>query len=467
MRYAIVFVSTVLFGFPHYQQLGEGVYAAGFAAKYGSANSGWVALDESTLLIDTPKGIDAAEYVTGVEKITGKPVRWVLLTEPEARSSPEMTALEARGIKRIDRTSGGIELIPYSGGRAVFIRNSKVLFTGPAGVNGPRMKLAGRDTAEWLAALETLRKLGAEKVVPGYGSWGDASLLERQRRFLRELRRQVGYMISMERPLEVIEKEVKLPAGDFVWMPYDDPVAEDIRHLYTELTVPAAPFRGKTLSGPKPHALVLIGDRYHEPGHVQDGLQPVFDATGVVPHYTVDVRALNAENLAKVKLLVILRDGMMWPDGPSGKYRIWMTPEQEKAVVDFVNRGGGFLNLHNSMGLYPENGPYLKLVGGKYIGHGPLERFRVEVVDHQHPITRGVRDFFAADEQHTPPYDDQKVHLLLRNRSDEGKTAAAGWAYEPGRGRLCHLASGHTREALGNPEFQRLLRQAVEWLLRR
>jgi type 1 glutamine amidotransferase len=250
-------------------------------------------------------------------------------------------------------------------------------------------------------------------------------------------------------------------------MPYDDPVAEDIRHLYTELTVPAAPFRGKTLSGPKPHALVLIGDRYHEPGHVQDGLQPVFDATGVVPHYTVDVRALNAENLAKVKLLVILRDGMMWPDGPSGKYRIWMTPEQEKAVVDFVNRGGGFLNLHNSMGLYPENGPYLKLVGGKYIGHGPLERFRVEVVDHQHPITRGVRDFFAADEQHTPPYDDQKVHLLLRNRSDEGKTAAAGWAYEPGRGRLCHLASGHTREALGNPEFQRLLRQAVEWLLRR
>jgi len=144
-----------------------------------------------------------------------------------------------------------------------------------------------------------------------------------------------------------------------------------------------------------------------------------------------------------------------------------MTPEQERAVVEFVERGGSFLNLHNSMGLYPDDGPYLKLVGGRYIGHGPLERFRVEVVDPQHPITRGVEDFSVADEQHTPPCDETKVHVLLRNRSDTGQTAAAGWAYEPGRGRLCHLANGHTRESLAHPMYQRLMCNAVEWCLRR
>ena len=136
-------------------------------------------------------------------------------------------------------------------------------------------------------------------------------------------------------------------------------------------------------------------------------------------------------------------------------------PAQEQAVVDFVHRGGGFLNLHNSMGLYPEDGPYLRLVGGRYIGHGPLERFRVEVVDHDHPVTRGVQDFSVADEQHTPPIDAEKVHLLLRNRSDDGQTAAAGWVYEPGQGRLCHLANGHTRESLAHPMYQRLMRNAV------
>ena len=108
-----------------------------------------------------------------------------------------------------------------------------------------------------------------------------------------------------------------------------------------------------------------------------------------------------------------------------------------------------------------------KLVGGRYIGHGPLERFRVEVVDWKHPVTRNVEDFSVADEQHTPPCDETKVHVLLRNRSDDGQTAAAGWVYEPGQGRLCHLANGHTREALLHPMYQQLMRNAVLWCLRR
>jgi hypothetical protein len=45
--------------------------------------------------------------------------------------------------------------------------------------------------------------------------------------------------------------------------------------------------------------------------------------------------------------------------------------------------------------------------------------------------------------------------------------AAAGWVYEPGKGRLCHLANGHTREALRHPMYQRLLRNAVAWCLRK
>ena len=107
-------------------------------------------------------------------------------------------------------------------------------------------------------------------------------------------------------------------------------------------------------------------------------------------------------------------------------------------------------------------------MGGRYIGHGPLERFRVEVVDANHPITRGVEDFSVADEQHTPPYDANKVHLLLRNRSDDGKvTRRPAGRMKPGQGRLCHLANGHTLESLQHPMYQRLLHNAINWLLRR
>ncbi len=261
---------------------------------------------------------------------------------------------------------------------------------------------------------------------------------------------------------------MRLVPDYLVWMPYDTPLAEDVEHVYQELTVPHAPFNGKPPqpNDDRPHAFVLIGDQPHEPGHIEEGLRPVFAAAGVEPHFVVDVHALTAENLARVPLLVILRDGLMRPQAADQPDYVWMTPEQEQAIVDFVHRGGGFLNLHNSMGLYPDNGPYLRLVGGRYIGHGPLERFRVEVVDREHPVTRGVEDFSVADEQHTPPYDAERVHLLLRNRSDNGETAAAGWVYEPGKGRLCHLANGHTRESLNHPMYQRLMQNAVRWCLK-
>jgi type 1 glutamine amidotransferase len=419
---------------PHVQQVAPGVWAAGFSDRRGSANGGWFTTATETVLID----LDPAVYGEEVRRIAGKPVR--------------ATIPEGAPVKRYDG--------------ALHLTGPNVLFAGPEVVNGPRAKLAGRDTAAWLGTLAQLEKLQPAVVVPGFGSWGGPEIIGRQRRFLAELRRQVAYGISMGRPVEAIEREVMLPATYYAWMPYDNPRPEDLRHVYGELTVPAAPFGGKVLAG-GPHALVLIADRYHEPEHLEAGLRPAFEATGVTPHFAVDVRALSAASLSRVQLLVILRDGMLWPEGPSKPYQIWMTPEQEKAVVAFVEGGGGFLNLHNSMGLYPKEGPFLNLVGGRYIGHGPLERFRVEVADRGHPVTRGVEDYFAADEQHTPPYDEGRVRLLLRNRSEEGKTAAAGWAYEPGKGRLCHLASGHTRESLEHPMFQRLLRNAVGWCLRR
>ncbi|MFN7920775.1 MAG: ThuA domain-containing protein [Bryobacteraceae bacterium] len=421
-----------LLALPHTEQVAPGVWASGLADKLGSANIAWVAKGgEVALVHPAPAGISDSDLRTEVARISGKKVRAGSLVEA---------------------------------GEPHFLRESGVLFAGRWVVNGPRANLAGRDTAQWIAKLREFEKLGAKRVVPGQGSWGGAPMLTRQRVFLEEVRRQVGYAISMGRPLAAIQQEVLLPATYYTWMPYDLPSKEDIAHVYGEMTAPQAPFRGAAIRHPA--ALVLIADRFHEPEHLEAGLRPAIEAVGVTPYFTVDVTALNAENLAKVDLLVVLRDGMLWPEGGDKPYKIWMTPEQEKAVVDFVEGGKAFLNLHNSMGLYPENGPYLNLVGGKYIGHGPLERFRVEVVDKAHPITQGVSDWSAADEQHTPPHQD-KVKLLLRNRSDEGQTAAAGWWYEPGRGRLCHLASGHTRDALEHPMYQRLLRNAVEWCLRK
>lgn len=490
---------------PAAKELAPGVYALGSPQRFGAANVGWVIFEDHVTLIGAPHPERLASCLAAVARVTEKPVRRAVLTHVRGGEPEAVRALVRKGIEivvaeeaakplrdalatppntpapsrlqtfanRLVLHDGHQRLEVIALGRAagpadaaVYLPQPQVLFAGAVCVNGPRAELPGSDTLGRLRALQQLRGLSCRTVVPGFGSVGSPAVLERQERYLRELRRQVAHLVAQGRTPADVVAGVKIAPTYLVWMPYDQPSPEDIGHVYRELTVPYAPFGG-TPPAPaaRPRALVLVGDRPHDPGHIEEGLRRALEGAGVETYVAFDARALTAENLKAVQLLVMLRDGLVWPGGDEKPGVGWMTPEQERAVVEFVERGNGFLPLHNSTALYPEGGPFLKLVGGTYRGHGPLEVFRVEVVDRSHPVTRGVTDFEVADEQHTPAPDLERVHLLLKNRSASGEVAAAGWAYRAGRGRVCYLANGHTREAQNHPAYQTLLRNAARWCL--
>jgi type 1 glutamine amidotransferase len=219
-------------------------------------------------------------------------------------------------------------------------------------------------------------------------------------------------------------------------------------------------------SARRPRALALIGDRYHSPVYIRDGLAPAFLRENVPITFIENVEALNAEALRDYQLLVILRDGMNWPNGYDKEHVKWMTQDQQKAIWEFVNNGGGFLPLHNAQGLYPPDGLYYKLFGGDYGGHPDPTMFTVRVEDKNHPVTAGVEDYEIYDEQHMVKYYLDREHQLLRSISRSNKEAAAGWWREVGKGRLVYLSPGHTPEGLGHPMTQRLIRNAIRWCLR-
>jgi len=458
------------------REVAPGVFVLSFSDKHGSANAGWIALDEHVLLVGAPHAEVVPRLLEEAARTAGKPVREAVVLDVGPHAIEAGRSLAARGVgvlegpegvRRLRQAGGGeVEIHPLGpgvggGSVAVLIKPAGVLFTGAACVHGPRVVLPGSNTGLWLQALRKLRGLGAKVVVPGRGTSGGPEVVERHERFLVELRRQVGHCVAQGWPLEPVRKRVRIEPEWLVWMPYDHPTMEDIDHVYSELTVPKAPFALDPFRADERAArvLVVIGDSPHEPGHLE--------AAGVAARLAVDPRSISEETLRSVELLVLLRDGYWWPDGPEKPPRQWMTLEQERAIAAFVERGGGFLALHNATGLYPEKGPYLELLGGTYEGHGPLERFRVRVVDRAHSVTRGVEDYEVADEQHTPRPDLSKVHVILESRSAEGVQAAAGWVRQAGRGRVCYLANGHTRDALNEPMFQKLIRNGIAWCLER
>jgi type 1 glutamine amidotransferase len=240
-------------------------------------------------------------------------------------------------------------------------------------------------------------------------------------------------------------------------------------------------------------AFALIGDRYHNSDYIRTALnKTIGDSLGLAIDFRDDVKSLDAKQLKGYKLLIILRDGMLWPDGypqqsagwpeivseppmpkidPHPVY--WITPAQGKAVKDFVAGGGGVLFYHNVTYISPHNDDFRDVLGAVTEEHPPLRPFKVKILNQNHPITRGVKDFVVTDEQHFVNYQKNPKYLLLQSVNENGLThknlgnsSPAGWAYDYGKGRVCYLAPGHVITALWNPEYQKLQKNAVRWLLR-
>lgn len=248
-------------------------------------------------------------------------------------------------------------------------------------------------------------------------------------------------------------------------------------------------------------AFALIGDESHNSDYIRSALSStlVKDA-GLSIDFTDEERLLSYENLKHYKILIIFRDGLRFPNGYTyamywrpkpdqivsdppiqkkvgGRGVGWMTDQQGRDVKRWVQEGGSLWAFHNNSQLSLMNKDYRDVEGAIYTGHPPIRPFKVKIVNKEHPITRGVSDFIVTDEQHFVVYDKDPKHVLARSVNEDGlefkdesgrvsNTCESVWAYDYGKGRVCFMAPGHAITVMWNPEYEKMQKNAVRWLLR-
>jgi type 1 glutamine amidotransferase len=194
--------------------------------------------------------------------------------------------------------------------------------------------------------------------------------------------------------------------------------------------------------------------------------------------------------------------------------------QQTAFVNDWLQAGGRWLGLHGSSGgrAVRVDGrrrtmvktSYHDMLGGFFINHPPVRRFRVDVPAESHPLTKGLpKSFDVVDElymielQHPERTDVVLTTELAKDPSPpgfgfvyekdtalqaDGKTRVLGYTHEVGKGGVAYVALGHchTPESSSQPfvdtsvdpegktppilrgpwetePFERLLANAIEW----
>lgn len=144
-----------------------------------------------------------------------------------------------------------------------------------------------------------------------------------------------------------------------------------------------------------------------------------------------------------------------------------LTAKARDNLASFVRSGRGLVCFHFSTRAFGDWPGYRDLVGRIWTdgsGHGPRGPFEVKVVDREHPITAGMKDFKADDELYAKLVGDAPIHVLVEAKSEwSGRVEPLAWTLDYGRGRVFSFVLGHDVRAIENGDFARLLTRGTEW----
>jgi type 1 glutamine amidotransferase len=214
---------------------------------------------------------------------------------------------------------------------------------------------------------------------------------------------------------------------------------------------------------PKKALFVWGGWEGHEPKQCVDIFAPWLKEQGfeVEISHSLDTY-LDAEKLKSLDLIVHV---FTMSD---------IKPEQERALEEAVKDGVGLAGWHGGLAdAHRSSVEYEFMVGGQWVAHpGGVIPYRVNVTNHDDPITKGLSDFNMNSEQYYMQVDPIVEVLATTTFSGqyapwiEGVVMPVVWKKMYGKGRVFYTSLGHVAKDFDVPEAREIVKRGLLWAAR-
>ncbi len=256
------------------------------------------------------------------------------------------------------------------------------------------------------------------------------------------------------------------------------------------LSVTAAPLRVLYFTKSSGFEHSVIRQDNGNPSYSEKVLAKLGAREDIVFTTSKDGSLFSPEYLAQFDVLLFYTSGDLTTTGTDRHPGI--TVQGLHALFDFVANGGGFVGLHacadtfhthergggnnpRRLQRYRSNGanadPYVRMLGGEFIRHGPQQVATATITDRKFPGFDGHGNELKVMEEWYTLKDfmpDLRVLLVMQTAGMEGGDYARppfplAWARPHGQGRVAYNAMGHREDVWDSAYFQSMLAGMLKW----
>ncbi|MBI2951705.1 ThuA domain-containing protein [bacterium] len=209
--------------------------------------------------------------------------------------------------------------------------------------------------------------------------------------------------------------------------------------------------------------MVHGGWQGHEPRQCVEVFAPFLRVQG----YEVEIADTLDVYLDEAKMAALSLIVPVWTMGTIAR-------EQEKGLLKAVRSGVGIAGWHGGMAdAFRNNTEYQFMVGGQWVAHpGGIIDYKVRILNHDDPITAGLRDFKMRSEQYYLHVDPSNEVLATTTFSGEhapwieGCVMPVVWKRRWGQGRVFYCSLGHVARDFDVPEAREIVQRGLLWASR-